>query len=158
MIVAAGTCGRARATGVLDPQTLAFALHDSPLGLAAWLLERRRNWGDCKGDVESRFSKDELITSFMLYWLTDAFVSSVRFYQEAARHPWRPDHDRMPVVEAPTGITYFGADKPPGDMAWTEQYYARVQYRVHPHGGHFAAAEEPALVVEDVRDMFREVR
>ena len=77
---------------------------------------------------------------------------------EAGTHPWRPDHDRMPVVEAPTGITYFAPDKPPGDMAWTETYFNRRLYRVHPSGGHFAPAEEPELLVEDIREMFRPAR
>jgi pimeloyl-ACP methyl ester carboxylesterase len=142
----------------LDPQTLAYAMHDSPLGLCAWILERRRSWGDCRGDVESRFSKDELLTTMMIYWLTDSFVSSVRFYQEAGADPWRPDHDRMPVVEAPTGITLFEPDKPPGDMAWTEEYFNRSFLRSHPRGGHFAPAEEPELVVGDLREMFRPYR
>ncbi len=139
----------------LDPQTLAFAMHDSPLGLCAWILERRRSWSDCGGDVESRFSKDDLITTMMIYWLTDSFVTSVRYYQEAGTHPWRPDHDRMPVVEAPTGITYFEPDKPPGEMEWSKTYFNRQFYRVHPTGGHFAPAEEPDLLVEDIREMFR---
>jgi len=142
----------------LDPQTLAFAMHDSPAGLCAWILERRRSWSDCGGDVESRFTKDELLTTMSLYWLTDSFVSAVRFYQEAGRHPWRPDHDGMPVVGAPTGISLFEPDKAPGDMSWTEAYYDRVQYRVHPRGGHFAPAEEPGIVVDDIRDMFRRFR
>lgn len=142
----------------LDPQTLAFAMHDSPLGLCAWILERRRSWGDCRGDVESRFSKDALLTTMMLYWLTDSFVTSVRYYQESGRHPWTPDHDRMPVVEAPAGITLFEPDKAPGEMDWTEGYYNRVQYRVHPDGGHFAPAEEPEVLVRDIRDMFRRFR
>jgi pimeloyl-ACP methyl ester carboxylesterase len=142
----------------LDPQTLAFAIHDSPVGLCSWILERRRSWGDCRGDVESRFSKDDLLTTIMIYWLTDSFVTTVRYYQEAGAHPWRPDHDRMPVVEAPTGITYFEPDKPPGEMEWTETYFNRQMYRIHPRGGHFAPAEEPELLVEDIREMFRSAR
>jgi pimeloyl-ACP methyl ester carboxylesterase len=139
----------------LDPQTLAYAMHDSPVGLCAWILERRRAWSDCGGDVERRFSKDELLTTMMLYWLTDSFVTSVRFYYEAGADLWRPDHDRMPVVEAPTGITFFAPDKPPGEMEWTESYYNRRFLRVHPSGGHFAPAEESEAVVADLRDMFR---
>src|SRR5262249_53192332 len=61
---------------VLGPETLAVGLHDSPAGLAAWLLERRRNWSDCGGDVESVFSKDDLLAGVMLYWATESFVSS----------------------------------------------------------------------------------
>ena len=71
----------------LDPQTLAYAMHDSPLGLCAWILERRRAWSDCRGEVETRFSKDDLLTTMMLYWLTDSFVTSVRFYYEAGADP-----------------------------------------------------------------------
>jgi pimeloyl-ACP methyl ester carboxylesterase len=142
----------------LDPQTLAFAMHDSPLGLCAWILERRRSWSDCGGDVETRFSKDELLTTMMIYWLTDSFVSSVRYYQEAGTHPWRPDHDRMPVVEVPSGITLFEPDKAPGGLSWAHDYCDLRLMRVHPRGGHFAPAEEPALVVEDIRETFRPIR
>ncbi|MBJ19264.1 MAG: epoxide hydrolase [bacterium] len=141
----------------LDPQTLAFAMHDSPLGLCAWILERRRSWGDCGGNVESRFSKDQLLTTMMIYWLTDSFVSTVRFYHEASADPWRPDHDRIPVVEAPTGITLFDPDKPPGEMEWSQQYFNRQFFRSHPRGGHFAPAEEPEILIEDLREMFRSV-
>src|SRR5262249_5859946 len=70
-----------------EPRTLAFAMQDSPAGLAAWMLERRRAWSDCDGDVERRFTKDELITSFALYWLTGTFSGSVRFYADSFREP-----------------------------------------------------------------------
>ena len=142
----------------LDPQTLAYAMHDSPVGLCAWILERRRSWSDCGGEVESRFSKDQLLTTMMLYWLTDSFSTSVRFYCEAGAHPWQPSHDRTPVVEAPTGVTIFEGDKPPGSMDWTADYYNRRFLRIHPSGGHFAPAEEPVAVVEDIRAMFRPSR
>ena len=79
-----------------DPQTLAYAMHDSPVGMAAWLLERRRAWSDCGGDVESRFTKDQLLTNASLYWLTETFATSVRFYAESYRTPWTPRHDRTP--------------------------------------------------------------
>ncbi len=142
----------------LDPQTLAFAMHDSPIGLCAWILERRRAWGDTGGDVESRFSKDDLLTTMMIYWLTDSFVTSVRYYAEAGRNPWKPDHGNVPVVSAPTGITLFKPDMAPGDMGWTETYYNRVFFKVHEKGGHFAPAEEPDVLVADIREMFAKVR
>lgn len=142
----------------LDPQTLAWAMHDSPLGLCAWILERRKSWGDTRGNVESRFSKDELLTTMMIYWLTDSFVTSVRYYAEAGRNPWKPDHANTPVVSAPTGITLFKPDMAPGDMSWSKSYFNRTFFRVHDDGGHFAPAEEPAVLVEDIREMFRAYR
>ena len=75
------------------------------MGLCAWILERRRSWGDCRGDVERRFTKDHLLTTMNLYWLTDSFVSAVRYYQEAAVQQWKPSHDRMPAVGVPTGLS-----------------------------------------------------
>ena len=146
------------AVHVLGPQTLAYAMHDSPLGLMAWMLERRRSWGDTRGDVESRFSKEFLCTTMSLVWLTDSFVSSVRYYREAAQHPWKPAHDRVPVVEAPVGLSLFQHDLPPGQLDWTEDYYDRRLFRVHDSGGHFAAKEAPAAIIEDIRDTFRPLR
>jgi hypothetical protein len=92
------------------PQTLAHALDDSPVGLCAWRVEKRRSWSDCGGDVERVFTRDELLTTVCLYWLTHSFGSSARFYYETAHHPWRPSHDRQPVVEAATGVARFPRD------------------------------------------------
>ena len=92
-----------------DPQTAAYALNDSLAGLAAWIVERRRNFGDTNGDVESRFSKDHLITTTMIYWITESFGTALRFYWENAHDPWKPQHDRRPVVEAPTGFRGLSA-------------------------------------------------
>ena len=64
------------------PQTLAYGLTDSPVGMAAWMIEKFRSWSDCDGDVEKRFSKDELLTNVMIYWVTDTFNSSIRTYYE----------------------------------------------------------------------------
>ncbi|GAA1510984.1 epoxide hydrolase family protein [Nocardioides humi] len=137
---------------VLDPQTLAHALHDSPAGLAAWLLERRRSWSDCGGDVESAFSRDDLLTSFTIYWASDSFVSTARLYHENAKIGWQPSHDRTPVVGVPTAVTVFEKDLPPGaSMAWMEEYFDLRQVTSSPTGGHFAAAEEPDVVVRDIR-------
>ncbi len=146
------------AVHVLDPQTLAWALHDSPVGLLAWLLERRRAWSDCGGDVERRFSRDHLLTTTMLFWATDSFASSLRFYSEAGNNPWKPSHDRTPVVEAPTGISFFRGDMAPGPIDWTADYYNRTYVQIHESGGHFAPAEEPEAVVDDIRATFRPLR
>jgi hypothetical protein len=141
-----------------DPQTIAYALHDSPVGLLAWLVERRRNWSDCDGDVERRFSKDDLLTTTMIYWVSESYVSSARFYWEAKHNLWRPSHDRSPVVEAPTGVAIF-----PGELAimpekWIRSYYNIQQLTQMEAGGHFAPMEEPEALVEDVRSFFRPLR
>ena len=87
------------------PQTIAAALNDSPVGLASWIVEKQRSWSDCQGDVEKRFSKDDLLTTIMIYWVTQSYGTSARYYYEAAHDPWTPVHDRLPVVEAPVGIS-----------------------------------------------------
>ncbi|MCY3504788.1 MAG: epoxide hydrolase [Chloroflexi bacterium] len=146
------------AVQALDPQTLAFMAHDSPIGLCAWILERRRNWGDTNGDVESRFPKDDLLTTMMLYWATDAFVTSVRYYYEAAWNQWQPSHDRTPVVEAPTGLTFHGPGAPQKPSEQQREYWNLVHWDSHPAGGHFAPAEEPEAIVRGIRATFRNLR
>ncbi|HXR25245.1 MAG TPA: epoxide hydrolase, partial [Candidatus Binataceae bacterium] len=106
-----------------DPQTLAYGMHDSPVGLLAWILERRRAWSDCGGNVERRYSKDELLTHIMLYWVTECFVTSVRYYYEARQNPWVPVHDRTPVVEAPTAIGVFPRELLIPPRKWAERYF-----------------------------------
>jgi pimeloyl-ACP methyl ester carboxylesterase len=143
----------------LDPQTLAHALHDSPAGLCAWILERRRSWSDCGGDVESVFSRDELLTTMTLYWATGCIGSSLRLYWEAMRAPVNRVHDRTPIADTPTGVSLFLADGPPG-YRWEDldqRFDVRLR-REHQRGGHFAAAEQPQAVITDIRDTFRPLR
>jgi pimeloyl-ACP methyl ester carboxylesterase len=144
------------AVQVLEPQTLAYAMHDSPVGLCAWLVERRQSWSDCGGDVERRFSKDVLLDHVMLYWATDAFVTSARFYAEAARHPWSPAHP-LPLIRVPIGYTSFRPDMPKLSEPLPEPDNL-VFAKTRDSGGHFAPAEEPAAFVEDVRATFRNLR
>lgn len=141
-----------------DPQTLALALHDSPAGLLAWLVERRRNWSGCDGDVESVFSRRDLVTTAMIYWLTRSFVTSARFYWESAHHLWAPSHDRIPVVEAPTAIAQFPDELCLMPRNFMNSYYNLQQLNKMPRGGHFAPSEQPELLVEDVRKFFRGLR
>ncbi len=140
------------------PQTVAYGLNDSPVGLCAWILEKRRTWGDCNGDVESRFSKDELITTMMIYWITETFGTSARYYYEAAHRLWQPEHDRTPVVEAPTAIACFPKEVIQMPKAWAERYYNLQRWTPMPSGGHFAPMEEPQALIEDVRSFFRGLR
>ena len=146
------------AVHVLDPQTLAVGLHDSPAGLLSWLVERRRAWGDCNGDVESRFSRDHLITTTMIYWLTNSFVTSARYYAEAAHYPWQPSHDGTPQIQVPVGVTNLAGDSGGNLGRDTSGMFADHYTNTHPTGGHFAPAEEPEVIVEDIRATFRPLR
>jgi pimeloyl-ACP methyl ester carboxylesterase len=139
----------------IDPQNLAYGLTDSPVGLLAWLLDRRRFWSDSGGDVERRFSKDDTITLAMLYWLNGSIASTLRFYYEAAHDPWRPVDDQRPVVKAPTAMAVFPQELIVMPRRWMENYYDLRQLTYMEAGGHFAPAEEPEALVEDVRRFFR---
>ncbi|HEY8432056.1 MAG TPA: epoxide hydrolase [Sandaracinaceae bacterium] len=138
------------------PQTLGYALNDSPAGLAAWIVEKFRTWSDCDGDVEKRFTKDELLTNVMIYWVTQSITSSTRLYYETM-HSGRfgPASER---VETPTGCAIFPKELYRAPRKWAEAAYDVRQWTRMPRGGHFAALEEPELLVEDVRSFFRLVR
>jgi pimeloyl-ACP methyl ester carboxylesterase len=143
----------------LSPETLSIALHDSPAGMAAWLLERRRNWSDSSGDLESVFSREDLLTNFSLFWLTDSLAPSVRQYRANWMTPWTPSHLRAPVVEAPTGVTLFVRDAPPNaSNEWLAEYFNLRFCEVAEPGGHFAAAERPELIVDHLRMFYRPFR
>jgi pimeloyl-ACP methyl ester carboxylesterase len=143
---------------MLEPQTLAWALQDSPIGLASWMLHRRAAWSDCDGDVERRFTKDELITSFALYWLTGTVSSSLRFYADSFRQPWQPSHDLQPTLQAPTGIAVFPRELSHVPRSVAERYANLTHWTRMPSGGHFAPMEEPELLVQDIRAFFRPLR
>ena len=138
------------------PQTLAYALTDSPVGLAAWIVEKFRAWSDCDGDVERRFSKDVLLTNVMIYWLTGAIGSSFWPYWQLRHRPWWPSAtERVPV---PTAYAAFPREilRPP--RAWAERAYDLRRWTAMSAGGHFAALEEPAALVNDIRAFFRPLR
>ncbi len=137
------------------PQTIAVALNDSPVGLLSWIVEKLRSWSDCHGDVETRFSKDDLLTTVMIYWVTQSYGTSARYYYEAAHNPWKPVHGRMPVVEAPTGISVLPAEFASAPRRWVQRYYNLKQKRHQASGGHYGAWEEPEAIITDVRDFFR---
>ena len=140
------------------PQTAAYGLTDSPAGLCAWIVEKRRTWSDCGGEVERRFTKDELLTTMTLYWVTGSIGTAFRSYYERAHHPWQPVHSRTPVVEAPTGVAVFPGEIILMPRRWAERYYNLQRWTVMPAGGHFAPMEEPGRLVEDIRAFFRPLR
>lgn len=136
------------------PQTLVYGLNDSPAGLAAWIVEKFRSWSDCDGDVEKRFSKDELLTNIMIYWVTETINSSFLPYYEG-------QHNRMgndAWIEVPTGVAIFSTDLVTAPREFAERFFNVQRWTTMPRGGHFAALEEPALLTEDLRAFFRDLR
>ncbi|UQS25216.1 epoxide hydrolase [Amycolatopsis thermalba] len=153
------------AAHMLHPSTLAYGLTDSPAGMLAWILERWVNWSDNGGDIESVFSKDDLLTHAMIFWVTNSIGTSIRTYANNNRYPWTPSHDRRPVVEAPTGITFVGYENPPGVSTGDRvrhfldsdraAWYNHVNLTAHDAGGHFIPWEVPDAWVADLRRTFR---
>ncbi|MBL6749505.1 MAG: epoxide hydrolase [Nevskia sp.] len=140
------------------PQTIAFALNDSPVGLCSWILEKRRAWSDCGGQVETRFPKDDLLTTVMLYWVTRSYGTSARYYYEAAHRHWQPSVEGLPVVRAPTGIMVFEREVLKQPRRWAERYYNLKRWNRFERGGHFAQVEEPERVLADLRTFFGALR
>ncbi len=138
------------------PQTLGYGLTDSPAGLAGWIVEKFRTWSDCNGDVESSFTKDELLTNITAYWVTNTISSSVRLYCESQRA--RANGPAPDFVEVPTGVAIFPKELYRAPRSWAEAAYNIKHWTVMPRGGHFAAMEEPELLVDDIRAFFRLVR
>ncbi len=136
------------------PQTPAYALNDSPAGLAAWIVEKFRAWSDCDGDVEKRFSKDELLTNTTIYWATQTIGSSFRMYHEPSGD-WGEAGDGK--VDVPTGVAIFPKDIVPAPREFGERFFDVRRWTEMPRGGHFAAMEEPELLVEDIRAFFRDL-
>jgi len=139
-----------------QPQTLAYGLNDSPVGLAAWLVEKFRAWTDCDGEVERRFSKDRMLTLIMIYWVTETINSSMRLYYEVRHHPWRLKKGER--IRVPTGFAAFPKEivRPPRE--WAERVYKVNRWTAMPAGGHFAAMEEPEALVREIRAFAREFR
>jgi pimeloyl-ACP methyl ester carboxylesterase len=133
-----------------QPQTLGFALNDSPVGLAAWLIDKYRDWSDCDGVVERRFSRDELLTHVSLYWFTETISSSCRMYLESRRAPLVFQRDERIVV--PTAVLRMKTEEPMPPRSWVERVYNVVRWTEKPIGGHFAAWEEPQVFAGDVQE------
>ncbi|MDB5848321.1 MAG: hypothetical protein JWP29_2073, partial [Rhodoferax sp.] len=140
------------------PQTLAFALTDSPVGLAAWIVEKMRAWSDCGGDVEFVFSKDEILANVGLYWFTGAIGSSFWPYYARQHAPDWPIPEGH-TVDVPMGYAEFPAEivRPPQSLA--ARTFTDIQrWSVMPRGGHFAAMEQPEALAEEIRAFYRGLR
>jgi pimeloyl-ACP methyl ester carboxylesterase len=138
------------------PQTIGIALNDSPTGLAAWIVEKFRTWCDCGGNPESILTKDELLTNITLYWVTQTAASSARIYYESRHATPAPGGPRR--IEVPTACADFPKEIIWSPRRWLEARYNITRWTMMPRGGHFAAFEQPELLVEDLRAFFRTVR
>ena len=139
------------------PQTLSYAMMDSPVGVAAWILEKMHGWSDTDGDnVESVYSKDQLLTNIMVYIVTRTFNTASWIYYGRREEGGRILSPEGRRVEVPTACALF----PKELLAWPPRSYAERVYNITqwtemPRGGHFAAMEQPDLLIEDIRKFSR---
>lgn len=139
------------------PQSPAYALNDSPVGLASWIVEKNRNWSDCGGTVERVFTLDAILTNVSIFWFTQTIGSAMRFYREDRLTPtvFRPGERIVP----PLGVTVMPKEKdvmPP--RSWVERVFNVVHWTQMSHGGHFGAQEAPEELARDIREFFRPLR
>ena len=135
------------------PQTLSYGLNDSPVGLAAWIIEKFNSWSDNSGDIENSFTKDELITNIMIYWVTQSINSSVRTYAENARAAYMGGLKSDQKVTVPTGVSLFPKEAQ-FPKEWAERMVNLVSYTKLEKGGHFAAMELPYVYAVELSKFF----
>ncbi len=135
------------------PQTVGYGLVDSPAGLCAWIIEKFWAWTDCDGDPASVLSRDEMLDNVMLYWLPATGASSARYYWESIPAPF------LGPVQVPVGCSIFPKEIFRPSRRWAEKQFPDLRYWNEPdRGGHFAAFEQPAAFIEEVRAAFRSFR
>lgn len=127
------------------PQTLAYALQDSPVGLCAWLTEKFRTWTDCEGEIRNAVDWDTMLTNISLYWFSNSIGSSVRLYREHMQYP-----EPQNVISVPTGAALYKRELVRPPKAWVEASYNLVHWYKAEKGGHFAAMEQPQAFAEDL--------
>lgn len=141
------------------PQTVGVALNDSPAGLAAWIVEKFHGWSDIDrtlpNGLEEKFTKDEILTNISLYWFNQAATSSARIYYENRNVAMA---EPVGFVSVPTAGAIFPAEIYLTPRLWAESQYNIVRWTRMPEGGHFAAMEEPELLLNDIREFFRSLR
>jgi pimeloyl-ACP methyl ester carboxylesterase len=132
------------------PDVLGPPLNDSAIGLAAWIVDKYRSWSDCDGDVENRFSRDELLTVVSLYWFTRSMPSAIRLYWEGRKRPLAfAEGDR---VRVPVAVAHFPKELPIPPRSYVARGYNVTRWTEFPRGGHFAAVEETAALATDIRE------
>ncbi len=135
------------------PQTVGYALTDSPAGQAAWIIEKFWSWTDCDGHPENSLTRDELLDNVMLYWLPGNAASSARLYWESFSKP------PMEPISIPVGCSIFPKEIFRTSRRWAEKRFSKlIHFNELAKGGHFAAFEQPETFVREVRDCFRKLR
>jgi pimeloyl-ACP methyl ester carboxylesterase len=140
-------------TQATKPMSLAIAQADSPAGIAAWITEKFRTWSDCNGDIESVYTKDQLLTNIMFYWATNSIASAANMYYESRR-----ENAGIAQMKVPVGVAMFPKELARSPREWVEGRMNITQWTEMPRGGHFAALEQPQLLLDDVRSFFRPLR
>lgn len=140
------------------PQTLGYALNDSPVGLASWIIEKFYGWSDIQGSLDNSFTKDELLTNIMIYWVTQSINTSIRTYMEGARAAYSGDGKPRSTqyVNIPTGVAIFPAEAPTPEE-WANRKANVRRFTKMPRGGHFAALEQPKLWTNEISTFFYSV-
>ena len=141
---AEGAYGMLQAT---KPQTLAYALNDSPIGLAAWIIEKFHSWTDHPGHLEKAYTRDQLLTNLTIYWVTQTAGSSFRLYYETLHHPSSIAAGR---IDVPAGICIAPKDFGNAPREFAERILDVRQWTILPEGGHFLAMEQPQRLAEDI--------
>jgi pimeloyl-ACP methyl ester carboxylesterase len=129
------------------PQTLAYAVNDSPVGLAAWIIEKFYAWTDHKGNLESVYTMDELLTNLTIYWVTQTAGSAFRIYYESMRHPPKMASGK---IGTPAGFCIGPKDLVPAPRELAERIFNVQSWTILPAGGHFIAMEQPQQLAEDI--------
>jgi len=145
------------------PYTLARGLNDSPAGLASWIVDKFHAWSDCHGDVEQSFTKDELLTNVTLYWVTETIGSSFLPYADfmnAGALTWTIEAFKQWTgsTSVPAAFAMFPKDISNPPQEWATRFFNVQRWTEMPRGGHFAALEEPELLVDDIRRFFHPLR
>jgi pimeloyl-ACP methyl ester carboxylesterase len=146
------------AVHITDPQTFAYALHDSPVGLAAWLIEKRYHWSDHSEGFDQIPNRKFLLDLVSLYWFTESYVTSARWYWHVFRTPWDKAHDRTPAIEVPVGVPNYPQEMVFAPRKMVEATNNLTYWGEQDRGGHFPAAEVPEAYVKDLAGFFRGLR
>jgi pimeloyl-ACP methyl ester carboxylesterase len=135
------------------PQSLGYGLNDSPVGLASWIIEKFYGWSGQPENLDDHFSKDELITNVMIYWVTQTINSSIRTYLEEGQAAWQGGLKSDHKVEVPTGVSLFPGEAP-FPIEWVNRKVNTQRFNILDSGSHFAALDAPQLFAKELRSFF----